>query len=403
MVAKYPVEPSDQEGIVDAVNYLLSGPAGLGQNFDGFSAYTPAYLRLSNRQPWSLPITSGLNSSVNLAIPISNIVPLGGNPSSFLTVTFATPQATAPFQFGDRLDIAGVVETGSDEPLNSTSDAVFSCTTTEVVVGYNGDFPSLTWNTYVSGGTIGRDYLNTILETDCNARITIQGPTDQAFINGQINLEWTYTCSVATTYNVKVRIGRLRGFPSDTPGSNDFLFADEVLVTEKNNYRTVTVGSGTDTLETIFTSVLDGPNLDFGYYWYILEVYFEVEGSLPDDSDTFITTGTKAALGSTTIYSGISPTTVTGVGTGAVIDVELDASAAGIPYLINTNTYTTVTTAGQDYKVGDILTIPGTSLGGASPANDLTLTVDLVIAPYNVEIGPVTMGLRSLTAQAVKE
>ena len=38
MTAKYPVDIGDDEGIVDAVNYLLSGPSGLGQNFSGFSS-----------------------------------------------------------------------------------------------------------------------------------------------------------------------------------------------------------------------------------------------------------------------------------------------------------------------------------------------------------------------------
>ena len=61
-MASYPVEISDTEGIVNAVNYLMSGPAGLGQNFQGFSAYLPAYIRPSRlKQPWSLPIDTTLN------------------------------------------------------------------------------------------------------------------------------------------------------------------------------------------------------------------------------------------------------------------------------------------------------------------------------------------------------
>ena len=37
-MAKFPVEVGDTEGIVDAINYTLSGPAGLGQNFQGTSS-----------------------------------------------------------------------------------------------------------------------------------------------------------------------------------------------------------------------------------------------------------------------------------------------------------------------------------------------------------------------------
>jgi hypothetical protein len=52
------------------------------------------------------------------------------------------------------------------------------------------------------------------------------------------------------------------------------LFADFTTISEKTFTKTVSVGSGTDSLEAIFTTVLDGPNLDFGYYWYILGVEF---------------------------------------------------------------------------------------------------------------------------------
>jgi hypothetical protein len=403
-ISKYPIDVSDSEGIAEAVNYLLSGPAGLGQNFQGFSAYVPAYLRPSNRQPWDVQLTSGLNTSLYLALPISDIQPVGALPSALITVTFATPQATPPFQFGDRVDIFNVTEAGTgDTSLNGSSDVVYSCTTTEVVVGYNADFDAQDWDVYISGGTIGRDYLNVNNETDCNARVTVSGATQQVFVTAQINLAWTYTCAVASTYNVSVRIFRLEGFESDTPGSQEYIFSNETLVSKKDNYFAVTPGSGTQTLETIFSTVLDGPNLPFKYYWYILQVYFEVEGPLYDDSETLIPTGTKAVLGSVTTYSSISPATITGTGSGAVIDVELDASGAGIPYLIDTNTYITITNFGANYKPGDTLLVLGTDLGGASPANDMTLTVQYVGPPYDVEIGPVITGLRSLTAQVIKE
>jgi hypothetical protein len=403
-ISKYPLDTGDTEGITEAVNYLLSGPAGLGQNFEGFSAYIPAYVRPSNRQPWSVDLTSGLNTSIYLALPISDIQPVGPLPSALITVTFASAQPTPPFQFGDRVDIFNVTEAGTgDTSLNGSSDVVYSCTTTEVIVGYNGAFDEQDWDVYISGGTIGRDYLNVDLETDCNARVTVSGATQQVFVSAQINLAWTYTCSVASTYNVSVRIFRLEGAPSDTPGSTEYIFSNDTLVSKKDNSFAVTVGSGTQTLENIFSTVLDGPNLPFKYYWYILEVYFEVAGPLYDDTETFIVSGTKPALGSTTTYTSISPTTVTGTGTGAVIDVELDASGAGLPYLNLTNTYIYITNFGADYKVGDTLTVLGTDLGGASPANDMTLVVQYVGPPYDVEIGPVTTGLRSLTAQVIKE
>ena len=286
-MATFPIEPSDTEGITDAVNYLLSGPAGLGQNFQGFSAYLPAYLRPSRRQPWSLPIDSTLNPSIYLAIPISDAAPVGGNPSSQIILTFATPQATAPFQYGDRVDISGVVDDGGGNPPYSYDDTgytVTECTTTTVTLVYyfsDGTFDSYIWANYISGGDVGRDYMNYDNDTECNGRVTVTGPTTQVFVSAQLNLEWEYTCTNANDYAVVVSITRLRGFPTDIAGSNDYLFADTVLISEKTFAKSATVGSGSDVLEAIFTTVLDGPNLDFGYYWYILTVNFVMPQTEP--------------------------------------------------------------------------------------------------------------------------
>ena len=282
---QFPVQIDDSQGINDALNYLLSGPAGLGQNFEGFSAYVPAYLRPSGLQPWSLPITSTLDSSVYVAMSISNITIDGGNPSSFITVTFATPFATVPFEFGDKIDIYGVIETAVDPDHQTSYNQgglhVYSCTTTEVVLGNDSAYSPQSWYTYVSGGTIGRDFMNYELDTDCNAHVTVTGATTQVFISAQLNLIWDYTCNVESNYDIVVTIYRNRGFPSDTPGSKEYLFGDAQVVSERTYTRHATVGTGNDNLEAIFTTVLDGPNLQFGYYWYILAVQFNVPSSTP--------------------------------------------------------------------------------------------------------------------------
>jgi hypothetical protein len=289
-MAQYPIESGDQAAISEGLNYLLSGPAGLGQNFEGFSAYLPAYIRPSTRQPWSLPVEVGdpptaqpLNPSVYLSLPINNIT-VPTNPGRQIVLTFTTAQATAPFEYGDRLQVAGVVAGGVDPDYFNGSYTVFSSTTTQVTLFTTGTF---TWPAYVSGGTVGRNYLDlTPMDTECNARVTVAGPTDQVFVSAQLDLAWEYDCTTATDYNVVIAITRLRGFPTDVQGSNDFLFADTVLVSEKSFARSVTTGTGTQSLEAVFTTVLDGPNLDFGYYWYILTVMFEMPEVEPPFSTT---------------------------------------------------------------------------------------------------------------------
>lgn len=71
-------------------------------------------------------------------------------------------------------------------------------------------------------------------------------------------------------------------------------------------------------------------------------------------------------------YSGIiisQSNYITGTGTGATFDVTV---TAGVYDPIDVNT------AGSGYLVGDTLRIIGTDLGGASPANDLDVTVSAV-------------------------
>lgn len=416
MVAKYPVEISDSEGIVDAVNYLMSGPAGLGQNFNGFSASQLSYLRFSTKQPWSLPGSSTLNGECYLSRPINNITIVGGNPSSLITCTFTTSFADVPFQFGDRLNIFNVTQSGSDTSYNNINFLVYSCTTTDVTIGLE-DFPSVTWNSYISGGTIGRNFMD-IAEnnTDCNATVTVQGPTDKVFISSTFNMKYGYVCNTVSDYDVVFTITRYKGSPSKTPGSSEYVFGDGVAITRQLIAKTPAgIGFFQDTAEINFSTILDGPNLDFGYYLYVLQVGFNSEGVLdpatagPDftTKDLLFITGSKPVLGSTTTYSSISPITDVGVGSGCVVDVTLHPSVSGAQYVYSTvtvpNTDITITNPGSGYKVGDRLIILGTSLGGTSPTNDMTLRVIYVTPPYDIEVKTVETNLRSLTAQVIKE
>lgn len=272
-MAQYPIEIGDQSAIAEGLNYLLSGPAGLGQNFAGFSSYTPAYIRPAGRQPFSLPITTTLNPAWYLNIPINNIVPVSPQPTREITVTFASAQPTAPFQYGDVIELANVVDDGSGETYDYDSYEVLSCTTTQVVLYVTGSY---TWANYISGGNLIRNRVDEPISTDCNGRITVTGPTDQVFISAQLILDAAYTCSTASEFDIVVSIDRFAGSPTNVAGSNDYIFRNPVTVSERTFTYTPSTSGTVSELETIFTTVLDGPDLDFGYYWYILQVNFTV-------------------------------------------------------------------------------------------------------------------------------
>lgn len=275
-MSQFPVE--NEPGLYEAINYLLSGPAGLGQNFQGFSAYKPAYLTGTFRAPFSLPTTTTPAPTWSVApIAISDIQPLDVDPltgeTDTIEITFASAQANPPFLLGDTVEIDGVDPSFYNDTYRR---GVVFCSTTSVVIQTSGTY---VWPTYVSGGNISKDNSNTDISTDCNARVTVYGPTDQVFVSAQINLAFTYTATTSSEFDIAIRINRYKGFIDTTSTSadianRDYLFDFDEVVSEVV-YPFSVAGSGSESVETIFTTVLDSPS--YGYYWYILEVDFITE------------------------------------------------------------------------------------------------------------------------------
>lgn len=292
-MAKYPVEISDAEGTNDAINYLLSGPAGLGQNFAGFSSTADpdsdppvnilAYLT-GNYRP---PFTNGFNTTRTYVAPIA----LGTSQyldDRTIKFTFAAAQATPPFANGNPLEVVGVTPAGPYDGVQKPTGVV-ECTTTYVICRVNGDgniYPDGT------GGTIGYNAFGGLafVSTDCNAKVTVNSPTDRVFISAQLNNVLSYECTVPSSFSYTVMINRRRAFPDNNPINPDFIYAYDQTISTKNYYFQVDAGSGTipppfapadyrigtDPIDTIFTSVIDTP--DIGYYWYLIELELEVLG-----------------------------------------------------------------------------------------------------------------------------
>jgi hypothetical protein len=91
----------------------------------------------------------------------------------------------------------------------------------------------------------------------------------------------------------------------------------------------------------------------------------------------FTRSGAMVLSGAVKTFSGLSLTNVSSSGSGANVTVQL---SAGKTVYSSTTTSITVQNPGSGYAVGDTVKILGTSLGGATPANDLALTVAAVSA-----------------------
>ena len=421
-MSQYPVE--DKSSIIDGVNYLLSGPAGLGQNFQGFSSYTPVYIKPTNRAPFTLPLDTTNNVKWYVApIPLSNAIPLGNISNSYETeFVYSSAQSPAPFGAGDRINVLNVDPAFYNGTYNSTS----SGNTTQVTGITTRGFDA-TGETYVSGGTISWDQSDRQTSTDCNAFVNILGPTDQAFLSAQLKLDYDWIANTASEFDVVVSIDRLRGSLVSTSETaveypDQYLFQTDQTISLQRFHHSES-SNGSANLQAIFNTVLDTPG--FGYYWYILDVNFVTQPWYNSDQvggpvvsggmlgeDAYVSTATGFPLNvsgnidPTTqgyTYSGVTPVTVTGTGSGAVLSILLQTDSPEVIYYTRANTIINPSTPGSGYQVGDVVKVLGTDFGGASPDNDLFITIGKVQYAGNAKPGEFVAGLRSLTAQVVKE
>ena len=101
---------------------------------------------------------------------------------------------------------------------------------------------------------------------------------------------------------------------------------------------------------------------------YALNDQVTIVGSQLGGTDTQNdATLTLTAVGATTINN-LTQTSTTGAGSGAIFTIAIDGAGN---YSVNS-----IDAAGTNYEEGDSITISGDNLGGTSPLNDLTLSVE---------------------------
>lgn len=275
-MSQFPVE--DQQGIIEGVNYLLSGPAGLGQNFAGFSEYADGWITGNFRSPFSQDSVAKLYVA---PIGLSNAEQIDDRTIKY---TFSSAQPTAPFAKGNGLTVTGITPStfNSADLKNANSSinqiGVIECTTTYVIVRTASPIAT-PLGTYVSGGSI--KYVSTLnyidsgwTSTDCNAKVTVNGGTDRVFISAQLTQSIAYNViSGPSDFRVWIGVNRYVGTQNFDPVNPEYQFEKEATVSRKIYTYPGLTGTGTINLETVFTTVLDRPNP--GFYWYILEVIYE--------------------------------------------------------------------------------------------------------------------------------
>jgi len=292
-MAKFPVDVNDEDGIVEGLNYVLSGPAGLGQNFQGYSSNVtqgtndaaplnpPAYLTGNFRTPY-------VNDNIATK---TYVAPISLKQSQYLDArtvkfTFKTTQDTVPFAIGNNIEVVGAsaIYDGVYNPIG-----VIACTTDDVTVRVTGD-----GKTYPDAftGTVSYDAFGgfAFVSTGVGAKVTVNGGTDKVFISAQLNNVLTFESTSTSVFNYTVMINRRTAFPTNDKTNPDFVFGDVQTISTKSYYvagdapgGTIPPAAGptsyfigTQPLETIFTSIIDNPPV--GYYWYIVVIEIDNMG-----------------------------------------------------------------------------------------------------------------------------
>ena len=136
---------------------------------------------------------------------------------------------------------------------------------------------------------------------------------------------------------------------------------------ENNVYTAVAVNNG-------------GANYIVGDRIKILGSLLYPAGGADGIHDLFLTVDTIGVGGAITAvtWAGVAPNaiksfntvayTTSGLGTGIVVNVEFTGTAYGV----------TISPRGQDFQDGDTITVLGANIGGTTPANNLTITINSV-------------------------
>jgi hypothetical protein len=439
-MAKFPVNPGDsQSAITDAINYTLSGPGGLGQNFKGFSSETVgdapptnvlAYLTGNFRPPFTQ--TTPASTYVSL-IAISTAQYLDPVTIKF---TFAATQPTPPFALGNGLEVGGVTPAGPYDGVYRGA-GVLECTTTYVIIRVTGD------GTTPAPGTGGFINFNpfgggAFVSTDANAKVTVNGATDRVFVSAQLNSILTYTATGPTQLTYTVMINRQVAVPNDDPTNPDFTFAYDKTIAVKNYNVTVdatatrvyslSVTSGISHVpRTTYPRVYSVPTTAVTGSGTLLTLGIELRPNIAESSVGLSSGGPYFTPGPATTYR-TGPwnfkNITAAVGSGTVCTVTLTNSApafvvgqsvtisgtsspsfdgtyqltaasptqiqfastvAGTATLTSAtanaafyNTVITILDPGNGYAVGDTVRVLGSDIGGADGTNDMILTIDQI-------------------------
>ncbi|QPB08256.1 virion structural protein [Synechococcus phage S-H9-1] len=164
-----------------------------------------------------------------------------------------------------------------------------------------------------------------------------------------------------------------------TDGGNGYNVGDNLSVDPSSLIQPITYLVQTNATQTLtFSSTISAATFAVG------DIVKVADGALLTGSGT----GTTLLSEADQTYSGITVFSTSGSGQGGTIEINRDS---------NGDVSSVTITGGLFYEIGDTITVPGASVGGSTPTDDVTITVgtvsvstDAVIYQVNSSGGNVT-------------
>ena len=238
-MATYPIGAGDTANILEAVNYVASGPSGLGQQLQGFSSYTPTNLTGNFRVPFTATGASMYVAPIALAS------------SEWLDdytwkYTFAAAQPSAPFALGSPVRVTGV--TPSDFNGYFLRIGVVECSTTYVICREQTSYPNP--GVVGTGGQIELNVVDAVnngegaeLSTDANAFVSIDGGNSLVSVTAQVDISpfdyavlYTDYPVVVTELDIYVLIYRYVAINVGTIPNPQYRFIPDKIVSQQLIY-----------------------------------------------------------------------------------------------------------------------------------------------------------------------
>lgn len=358
-MSSYPINGGDNESLLDAVNYAVSGPSGFGQQTKGFRSTSNPNGEFSSRLTGNYRVpysnndfVAGVGYTAKLYVePIAL-----GNSYWLDDYTykheFATPQAYPPFSLGNNITIEGV--TPSDYDGTYRRIGVVECSTTYVIARYNFTQPNP--GVVGTGGTASLWVTSppgALMSTDANGIISVDAGNSLVTVTGQLEIsDYSYAVFTAPpSFGARIRISvdlnRYKAFNSGTAANPVYFYEPDATIASQ--------------------TIAD---------------FYVPEATQGIPSGWTITGGTSSSGAVYTVIDGNQTETITGV--GAYAGGAFDIVTPGDPYVGNATF--TPDGAGGNYAVGDEVLITGDYLGGITPDNDLTMEVASITGTGDVTV-----------------